>query len=87
MALAVDGAGNLYVSDITKAEGGMGVVRKIDASTGVITKIAGGGYFTRSAVGGPATGARLGVITDIQVDDAGNVYLLDTAGLVWRMYL
>ena len=85
-AVAVDGAGNIYIADVTKPDGGKCVVRKIDAKTGIISRIAGGGYFSISAVGGPATGARLGIMTDIQIDNAGNVYLLDMHGMIWKLY-
>lgn len=86
-AIAVDGAGNIYIADTPKPDVAADVIRKVDAKTGIITKIAGGGYFTLSAVGGPATGAILGIIGDIAVDEAGNVFLLDdNLGMVWKLY-
>ena len=92
-AIAVDNLGNVYITDNVHYTGvGTGgarddVIRKIDASTGIISKIAGDGFFTLSAVGGPATGATLGTIIDIQVDGTGNVYLLEQRmGLIWKLY-
>lgn len=70
--VAVDSAGNVYVSDYGNSR-----IRKI--VNGVITTIAGGG--SRSLVEDcPALQAELQEPTKIQVDDQGNVYYLDIFG-------
>ena len=74
--VAVDGAGNVYVTDDRNHR-----IRKVDAA-GVITTIAGtgetgyreGGF---SGDGGPATEAALYYPRGVAVDGAGNVYVED----------
>ena len=60
--LAVDATGNLYISDTGHgcAQGncGIGRVRKVDAATGIITTVAGGGLDSpNKGDGGPAVNA------------------------------
>ncbi len=71
-AVAVDTAGNLYVTDVASSR-----VRKITASTGIISTIAGTGTEGYSGDGGPATAAALSQPGDVSVDSAGNVYIAD----------
>lgn len=68
--VAVDPAGNLYVSDP-----GNNVVRKV--SGGVITTIAGNGTAGFSGDNGPATSATLNGPAGIALDAAGNLYIAD----------
>jgi trimeric autotransporter adhesin len=70
--VAVDPAGNLYISDI-----GNLVVRKV--SNGVITTFAGNGTWGDSGDNGPATSARLMSPSGVAVDSAGNLYIADSA--------
>ena len=70
--VAVDGAGNLYISDQDNHR-----IRKVD-SAGVITTIAGTGERGFSGDGGPATAARLAYPYGVAVDGAGNVYITDS---------
>jgi sugar lactone lactonase YvrE len=70
--VAVDGSGNVFISDLGNAR-----IRKIDASTDVITTIAGTGVPGYSGDGGPATNAQLGVIGGVSVDASGNIYVAD----------
>jgi FG-GAP-like repeat/NHL repeat len=75
-SVALDAAGNLYVSDF-----GNNVVRKVDAITGVITTVAGGGSEPGTdglGDGGPATSARLYGPMAVALDTAGNLYIADT---------
>ena len=72
--VAVDKAGNVYVSDIGNA-----TVRKITPD-GVITRFAGTGFLSFGGFdgeGGPATKALLGIPYSLTTDNAGNVYIVD----------
>jgi sugar lactone lactonase YvrE len=68
-SLESDAAGNLYLADV-----GNGRVRRIDAATGVITTIAGGG--TRTDEGAPATESSISV-RGIALGPDGSVYVSD----------
>ncbi len=72
--LALDSAGNLYVADY-----GNSTVRKIAASGGTISTIAGTGSWGFSGDGGAANKATLGAPGSVAVDAAGNVYIGDSA--------
>jgi len=74
-ALAVDGAGNLYISDI-----GFDVVRKVTPS-GTISTVAGNGFSGYSGDGGPATSAELYFPNGLAVDGAGTLYIADSENL------
>ncbi|MGA9627051.1 MAG: IPT/TIG domain-containing protein [Bryobacteraceae bacterium] len=63
--LAVDSAGNLYIADTFN-----GRIRKV--SNGVITTVAGGGFYGDN---GPATSAQLNYPEGVAVDSAGNLYI------------
>ncbi len=69
-SVAVDGAGNIYITSGSR-------VRKVDAFTGIISTIAGTGERGYGGDGSLATGARLNAPTDIAVDAVGNVYIAD----------
>ena len=69
LALAMDTAGNLYLS-------GGDRIRKIDPN-GIITTIAGTGTEGFSGDGGPATQARIGTASAIVVDTDGTVFFSD----------
>ena len=70
-AVAVDSAGNLYITDTGNSR-----IRKV--SNGVITTVAGNGTFGFSGDNGPATSAGLSTPFGVAVDSAGNVYIADT---------
>jgi uncharacterized protein (TIGR03437 family) len=78
--LALDAAGNIYVSDSYNQR-----VRMIDISTGIITTIAGTGVEGFSGDGGPALSATFGFPTGIAVDSAGRIYVADTQNNVIRL--
>jgi trimeric autotransporter adhesin len=66
--VALDAAGNLYIADDDNYR-----IRRVDAATGIITTVAGGGE--DSGDGGPATAASLGETSNVAVDAAGNIYI------------
>lgn len=71
--IALDGAGNLFISD----EGNQRV-RRVDSGTGIITTVAGGGSPADGlGDGGPARSAALAGPHDVTVDSAGNLYIAD----------
>jgi trimeric autotransporter adhesin len=75
LGVAVDGAGNLYIGDYFNNR-----VRKVTASTGVITTVAGNGTFGFNGDGGAATNAELSGPEGLAVDGAGNLYIADHSG-------
>lgn len=76
--MAFDSSGNLYFADSINHR-----VRKIAASTGIITTIAGTG--TAGDTEGPATSAQLTSPRGVAVDAAGNVYIQLQAGPLRRV--
>jgi sugar lactone lactonase YvrE len=76
--VALDPAGNLYVID----QGSTFVVRRIDAATGIITTVAGGG--TSNGESGRAVDANLGQVEDVALDADGNLFIAGDLR-VWRV--
>jgi sugar lactone lactonase YvrE len=79
--MAVDGAGNLYYAD-----GRENLVRRIDASSGILTTVAGNyaagaGY---SGDGSLATSAQMYFPLTLAIDSAGNLYIADDGNNVIR---
>ena len=70
--VAVDAAGNVYISDTSHNR-----IRKIAAGSGVISTVAGTGVAGFLGEGGPATAARIYNPVGMAVDAAGNVYFAD----------
>jgi N-acetylneuraminic acid mutarotase len=70
--LAFDSAGNLYFGD----QNG-NALRKVTASTGIISTVAGNGVAGYSGDGGPARNARLNFVQGLTVDRYGNLYIAD----------
>ena len=70
--VAVDGVGNLYIAD-----GWNNSIRKVEASTGDISTVAGTGTSGFSGDGGAATAAKLGRPAGVAVDGVGNLYIAD----------
>jgi sugar lactone lactonase YvrE len=73
MGVAIDSADNLYLSDTHNHR-----IRRIDATTGIITTIAGTGTPGFSGDTGSATSSNLFLPHGITIDSAGNLYLADT---------
>ena len=72
MGLALDSAGNLFISDSIHQR-----VRRVDAESGVITTVAGFGEDGFSGDGGPAVDAKLSSPRALAVDRADNVFISD----------
>ena len=72
--VAVDSSGNVFIADTTNNR-----IRKVTASTGIITTIAGGGTGnTACTFTGTATTVTLNAPRGVAVDASGNVYIADT---------
>ena len=71
-AVALDAAGNLYISDTRSNR-----IRRVDAQTGLITTVAGTGTATWSGDGGPATSATLNFPVGLAFDTPGNLFIAD----------
>jgi sugar lactone lactonase YvrE len=71
--VAVDAAGNVYVTDEFNDR-----VRRIDRQTGVITTLAGNGSEDGGGDGGPAASASLVEPEGVAFDDSGNLLIVDT---------
>lgn len=69
--IAFDGAGNLYITDVTNSR-----VRRLTPG-GIISTYAGNGARGYSGDGGPATSASLNQPYGVAVDPSGNLYIAD----------
>ncbi len=70
-AIAIDGAGNLFIADFYNSR-----IRKVD-TFGIMTTIAGTGSTLYNGDNIPATDANLFTPTGVAVDNLGNVYIAD----------
>ncbi len=82
--LAVDRAGNVYIAGNFPGWLNDNSVRKVDATTGIITTVAGNGRFYSGAVptpveGGSALSAQLNRVHGLAVDSTGNLYIAESA--------
>src|SRR2546425_443183 len=73
VALKIDAAGNLYVSD-----SGNSRIRKVAASTGIITTVAGNGISGFTGDNTQATNTALKLPSFLDFDAAGNLLFADT---------
>jgi uncharacterized protein (TIGR03437 family) len=71
-ALAFDAQGNLYIAETFNDR-----VRKVNASDGKISTVAGGNGTGAKGDGGPATAAQLHCPTGVALDAQGNLYIAD----------
>jgi sugar lactone lactonase YvrE len=71
--VALDTAGNIYIVDEGNER-----IRKVTASTGIISTVAGNGAYGYSGDGGAATSAELDEPSGVAADSAGNIYVADT---------
>ena len=77
--LAVDAAGDLFLCDSSNNR-----VRRVDASTGYISTVAGNGSPGTTGDGGQATAAELNNPSGLAIDGAGDLYIADSGNDVVR---
>lgn len=68
--IVLDASGNIYFADANCY-----VVRKIDAVTGIVSRVAGNGIGAYSGDGGLATSAALMGVGQLALDGSGNLYI------------
>jgi trimeric autotransporter adhesin len=78
-AIAIDVAGNIFIADTNNF-----AIRRIDATTGIVTTIAGGNGSGYTGDNGPATSAQFKGPTGVAVDLAGDIYVSDSTSAVVR---
>jgi sugar lactone lactonase YvrE len=78
-SVQLDAAGNIYISDKMNNR-----IRVVNATTGIITTVAGVGTAAYAGDGGAATSASLNAPNGIALDGTGNLYIADTANNVIR---
>ena len=72
-SVAVDNSGNVYIADTSNQR-----IRKVTASTGRISTIAGNGTAGYSGDGSSATSAKINNPNAVCLDTNGNIYIADT---------
>ena len=77
--IAVDSSGDLFIADTDN-----NAIRKINASTHVITTVAGTSTYGYSGDNGPATAAELYDPRGVAVDSSGDLFIADTYNNVIR---
>jgi sugar lactone lactonase YvrE len=70
--IAVDGSGNIYITDTENH-----CIRKVTVATGYISTVAGNGTAGFSGDSGAATSAMLSWPNGVAVDGSGNIYIAD----------
>jgi cysteine-rich repeat protein len=71
--LTIDGADNLFIMDYYNSR-----VRRVDATSGIITTVAGDGVADFGGDGGPATAAHINGPDAIAADAQGNLFIADS---------
>jgi len=86
LSVALDRDDNVYITD-----SGNCAIRKVTASTGIVTSLVGSpasawsGNCGLSGDGGPATSAKINTTEGVAVDKSGNVFLSDTGNNLVRV--
>jgi uncharacterized protein (TIGR03437 family) len=78
--LAIDTAGDIYIADTQNQ-----VVRYVDATTGLITTVAGNGTPGRNGDYGLPLNAQLNLPTAVALDASNNLYICDSANNTIRL--
>ena len=78
-AMVSDSDGNIFIADWYNAR-----VRRVDATTGIISTIAGNGTPTSTGDGGPASIATVVPLT-ICLDSKGNIFILDSMSKIRKI--
>jgi sugar lactone lactonase YvrE len=78
--VAVDAAGNMYISDLLNNR-----VRRVSSSSGIITTVAGNGIAGYEGDGEAASSAELNNPISVTLDASGNVYIADLGNDVIRV--
>lgn len=73
--ITADASGNIYFTDTYNSR-----IRKINASTGIISTIAGTGAAAYSGDGGPAINAGIPYPADVSIDGSRNLYFVEVFG-------
>jgi hypothetical protein len=71
--VAVDPAGDVLIADFYNSR-----LRRINATTGIISTVAGTGSSGTAGDNGPASSAQLHGVQGVAVDGSGNIYVADT---------
>jgi len=77
LGIAFDRAGNLYIDSI-------GNILKVDASTDIVSNVAGNGSYGYTGDGGPAIDAELSWVGGIAVGPTGNIFIADSGNCAIR---
>jgi len=77
--LAVDNNGNIFIVDVGNFR-----IRKVTASTGIISTVAGTGSYGYGGNGGLAIYATFKDPADVAIDGSGNIYIVDSDPAVVR---
>jgi trimeric autotransporter adhesin len=78
-SIAFDAAGNTYIADPYSSH-----IFEVNATTGILTVVAGNGTHGYSGDGGPATSAALNNPVGVFVDGSGNIFIADTNNCLIR---
>src|SRR5579863_2821004 len=77
--VAVDSGGDIYIADY-----GANRIRRVDATTGIITNFAGTGAHGYTGDSGPASAATMNYPVGMAFDSEGNLYFVDSENSVVR---
>ncbi len=76
--VALDSAGDLFISDVLQSGNRASLIREVNLATGVITTVAGSSFGSYGGDTGLATAARLNFPSGVAVDTAGDLFIADT---------